>query len=260
MKAAILLLMGLIMISSVVAFETQISSNQAVFNGNVGIGTVSPSSSLDVVGIIASTQNGGLTQLFNPSSSIGAINVQSGNNFQIRTGNSPRVTVLGSNGFVGIGIVNPTANLQINSNGGTIIKAYSQGSIRFQLHNNGNLVIGSAGIGCIRDSGNNLVGGLCASDIRLKKNIQDLSSTLEKIKNLRVVTYQWKNDSLGNNTHTGLIAQEVQEVAPELVGRSDDGYFSVKYNVEYIMMLTKAVQEQQQIIEALQQRIEALEN
>lgn len=56
----------------------------------------------------------------------------------------------------------------------------------------------------------------------------------------------------------GWIAQEVQEVFPEMVFE-DSGNLAVKHS-EFVPILIKSVQEQQTIIEGLLKRIEALES
>jgi Chaperone of endosialidase/Bacterial surface protein, Ig-like domain len=57
------------------------------------------------------------------------------------------------------------------------------------------------------------------SDARLKTNIQNLSDTqgLAGIMQLRPVTFNWKDVNQATTTQTGLIAQEVQPVFPDLV-------------------------------------------
>lgn len=65
------------------------------------------------------------------------------------------------------------------------------------------------------------------SDARLKKNIMPLRDGLEKLLQLRGVTYEWKEpENHGNATgpQRGFIAQEVEKVFPDWVGRNSDGY------------------------------------
>ena len=54
------------------------------------------------------------------------------------------------------------------------------------------------------------------SDFRLKKNIVDATPKLDKIMKLRVVNYEWK-ESINGTKELGLIAQEVEQVFPNLV-------------------------------------------
>jgi len=66
-----------------------------------------------------------------------------------------------------------------------------------------------------------------ASDIRLKKNIEPLRGALDKLLRLRGVLYEWKEpQKQGNLTgmQVGLIAQEVEDVFPDWVGKDSEGY------------------------------------
>ena len=95
-----------------------------------------------------------------------------------------------------------------------------------------------------------------SSDIRLKKDIVNLTSTLDDIKALRPVSYS-KKSSLSSEdygtTEVGLIAQELQEIYPNMVSEDDskDPLLSVSY-MELIPVLIKGMQEQQMMIEALE--------
>jgi len=105
------------------------------------------------------------------------------------------------------------------------------------------------------------------SDISFKENIQDIEGALEKVKNLRGVTFQRKADVLADEADTmtiisgeakpveiGVIAQEVEEVVPELVSTQPDGYKYVAYQ-NFIGLLIEAIKEQQTQIETLEQRV-----
>ncbi|HZW50918.1 MAG TPA: tail fiber domain-containing protein, partial [Rudaea sp.] len=67
------------------------------------------------------------------------------------------------------------------------------------------------------------------SDARLKRDIQPLENILDKLLQLRGVTYEYRSpDGLHPpGRHTGFIAQQVQPIFPEWVGRTADGYLSV---------------------------------
>ena len=101
---------------------------------------------------------------------------------------------------------------------------------------------------CFRESGVQ-VAGTCASDINLKKNVTTLENSLEKIMELRPVTFEWKEGIDSNEgiryvagVQTGLIAQEVETVFPEWVSEKY-GFKAVQYNLELQMRLIKATQE-----------------
>ena len=97
------------------------------------------------------------------------------------------------------------------------------------------------------------------SDSRLKDDVRDLNTT-SKLLQLRPVDYLWKNQVTSDEPEKrslGFIAQEVQELFPELVGVSPDGFLSVEYT-GLIAPLVKAIQEQQALITQLQADVAAL--
>jgi len=82
------------------------------------------------------------------------------------------------------------------------------------------------------------------SDVRMKSNINTISNALTKIKNLRGVTYNWNSD-LSGDTRIGFIAQEVEEVVPELAfinERTKDKVMGVHYQ-DVTALLVEAVKE-----------------
>lgn len=97
------------------------------------------------------------------------------------------------------------------------------------------------------------------SDKNLKKNIQTLSGALDKIEELRGVTYEWKDSSKGSGLQIGVIAQEVEQVFPELVNTDKQGMKAVNY-AALVAPLIEAVKEQQKQISALQAKVQVLEN
>jgi len=98
------------------------------------------------------------------------------------------------------------------------------------------------------------------SDKRLKSNINDMDYGLAEVLSMRPVTYHMK---VGNPEplHLGLIAQEVEEIIPEVVDRKKDAMQtrSMRYT-ELIPVLIKATQEQQVLIEQQSQQIDALKS
>ncbi len=93
------------------------------------------------------------------------------------------------------------------------------------------------------------------SDRSLKKNIRTLDSSLNKILQLRGVSFDWKKDG---KSSVGLIAQEVEKVYPELVSINEDGLKSVQYG-NLVAPLIEAIKEQQKKIDQLETRITILE-
>jgi len=91
------------------------------------------------------------------------------------------------------------------------------------------------------------------SDIRLKTNIQPIGNPIGKVKQIEGVSFNWKKD---DKPALGVIADQVQEILPELVHGDDPK--TVNYN-GLIGLLIEAVKEQQTEIEALKDRISKLE-
>lgn len=92
------------------------------------------------------------------------------------------------------------------------------------------------------------------SDQRLKENIQSISDTYlaNELLNLRPVSFNYKLDTTAftynaesqeiQNTHYGLLAQEVQTVLPDVVYENQDGYLSINYT-ELIPLLIQTVKD-----------------
>ena len=98
------------------------------------------------------------------------------------------------------------------------------------------------------------------SDISLKENIRDLEASIAKVMLLKPRRFDWINGD-GKDV-AGFIAQELEQVFPELVSESLYAEGVTKKNIkmgDILPTVVKAMQEQQAIIEALTARIEALE-
>ncbi len=136
-------------------------------------------------------------------------------------------------------------------------------------------------------------GSYSASDARLKKNIENMTSALDIIKKLNPKAYEFRQDgnyslmNLPKGKHYGIMAQELEAVFPSMVADTKFDVGMAKQNKEFkhgapnepnleqqaketidykavnytelIPVLVKAVQEQQQTIEGQQKRIEQLE-
>jgi hypothetical protein len=91
------------------------------------------------------------------------------------------------------------------------------------------------------------------SDIKLKENIKTIENSLDKVLQLRGVEFDWKETK---DSSIGLIAQEVEEVLPELVHETDD-IKSVSYG-NITAVLIEAIKEQNKIINTMKKEIEEL--
>ena len=142
------------------------------------------------------------------------------------------IRILGSNGNVGIGTASPAYKLDVNGN----------------IH---------------------ATAFPTSSDIRFKKNITPLENSLEKVKKLQGVRYEW-NEFINsvrdgyklNVPIIGLIAQDVEKIVPEIIElwRLSDDCQDAR-SIDYprlIPVLIEAIKEQQIIIENQNQKIENL--
>lgn len=90
-----------------------------------------------------------------------------------------------------------------------------------------------------------------SSDARLKENVTPLTGALDKVLKLQGVNF----NRIGSDTkEIGVIAQQVEEVVPELVFTGEDGMKSVAY-ANTIALLIEAIKEQQATIEELKRKV-----
>jgi hypothetical protein len=97
---------------------------------------------------------------------------------------------------------------------------------------------------------------LTISDGRLKENIIPTASKLDDLMRVNVVNYNFINDKSKSQV-IGVIAQEFEEVFPQLVNTNEEDIKSVNLN-SLIPTLIKGMQEQQEIIKNLQTQIDKL--
>jgi len=190
-------------------------------SGNVGIGRSSPNAKLDVAGDIFITK-----------------------------GSSP-LFCTGDNQILRIG-VNQTEYLRITTDGEVLV-AGSTDQGAFNLQCNGTGVWGAGAY----------VNG---SDARIKEDVNPIASGLDVIGKLNPVTYRYKESwTKDQSVQTGFIAQELltaldgQVYVDGIVQQGGaEGYYSVAYQ-NIIPILTKAIQEQQAMIDELKAKVAALE-
>ena len=199
-------------------------------SGNVGIGH-SPSYKLDVSGTARVTGDvtfGSALTVVNNLYMQGVIARSGNNNLDFYTNSALRLRMTGA-GNVGIGITSPSVALDVS---GTIEATAD--------------VIAYA-----------------SSDERLKENIKTIENPIEKVKQIRGVEFDWKegNEDIHHNKghDTGLIAQDVEKVVPEIVKDREDGYKGVRYE-KLVGLLVESVKEQQKQIEELKSEIQELKD
>ena len=204
-------------------------------NGNVGIGTSTPQQKLDVAGSAIQVHNTGNTHLFlkneiAPANLRNFTFVHEGNSFAIGAlSDAPGWThfmlYMKGNGDVGIGTMFPSAKLEVAG----AVKATSF---------------------------------VQTSDQRLKKNIETVEDPLNIVSQLRGVTFEWNGGEADSSRYPegrqlGFVAQEVEQILPEIVHMGEDGYRSVDYS-KVVAVLVEAVKEQNEQIAAMHDQMAQL--
>ena len=162
-------------------------------------------------------------------------------------------TALPSSSLSGIAIRNPLVAYSIWSAGSTTSQIYQIGFI------NGNGLVGRI------ETNGTATNFVTSSDERLKTNIVDAPSALSSVGSIKVRSFDWVGD--GKHQEFGLVAQEINTVAPEAVsqGLEEADMWGVDFG-KLVPRLVKAIQElkaindtQAETINALTARVVALE-
>jgi len=108
--------------------------------------------------------------------------------------------------------------------------------------------------GTIRAVGADVI-AFASSDKNLKDNITPISNPIEKIQKIGGYEFDWNDKQDTYEGHdVGVIAQEIEEVLPELVQTRDNGYKAVKYD-KIVALLIEAIKDQQKQIDELKSKI-----
>jgi hypothetical protein len=151
-----------------------------------------------------------------------------------------------------LGVNQPTQGAYISSVTNHPLILQSNSIERMRLTAGGNILMGTS-----TDNGERLyvsgairaTGTITAnSDINLKKNLLKIENALEKVEQINGYTYEFKKDD--TKRHAGVIAQEIQEVLPEIVNKGNDGILGVEYG-NISALLIEAIKEQQTQINEL---------
>ena len=163
------------------------------------------------------------------------------------------VSVSAGNGLSGGGTVTSTGTISLAINPGEGIQS-GVADLRLSGSYNGTYTIGSTTSHDLRVTGD--VIAFYSSDRSLKENIQPIENALEKVLKINGVTFDWKDEYLESRKgwvrkrDTGIIAQEVQEVLPEVVHEKVDGTLGVKYE-KIIGLLIESIKDLKAEIEEL---------
>jgi hypothetical protein len=230
-------------------------------SGNVGIGTTSPVTKLEVSGAVRSSgSDGGRFTAFNPTNQAASAHFDwFDNTARIRYGGTGAGA---TNGFVIQGPGDVT-KLAISNDGTVRVGLVGEDDALLSVF--GRIALAELGTGgetplCHNiDSGNDSsfhTIATCGSSLRYKTGVHNFTPGLDLLSRLRPVSFRWKGSG---REDFGLVAEDVAEVEPLLVTRNERGEVEgVKYDRLGVVLLN-AVREQQRQIEERDARIELLE-
>ena len=159
----------------------------------------------------------------------------------------------GSGGEAGFGVFPNELRIQSDYSGAAVTFGYDNAGTSFvenmRIQGNGNLQVRGA---VFANS------AFYTSDVSFKKNINPINGSLEKILLLNAYHYNWKDEANDPYLQTGVLAQEVQKIFPELVRENNRGYLSVNY-IGLIPYLIESIKELKKENEELRKMKEELE-
>lgn len=226
-----------------------LQANVSQVTGSLGVGTNAPDQALTVVGnanvlgdkfVLENAARTKSILLFTNGSAVDLATTT--NDLSIRSpGHHCILNWIAGDGNVGVGTGAPTQKLHVGGNylrvdgaggeqavfGGEGRGAVTIGSLNaavdtLEVRNLTQPALGFLGIGLLDVSCRNVIEH---SDARSKHNVKALSGALDKVMQLRGVSFEWKTDdpSLKTQPRLGVIAQEIQQVVPEAVSVSERG-------------------------------------
>jgi hypothetical protein len=243
-------------------------------SGNVGIGTNSPSSLLHV-------------NLPSPASGATAMHLAVGS-----TGSPVTAMQIDVASFVTTTNTQASYFLRAQDIGSGVTQFAARGDGVLYASGGLNVLVGSNWLK-LSNSSLTATGSSSPSDRRLKDSVRPIGPALDLVRQLRGVRYRWSEAGLAHFTrdidtsvsagpdatpeqhekarqaerdraldrlagdYLGLIAQDVEAVAPELVLDGEDGYKQVRYQ-HLTALLTEAIKEQDAVVRALAAEVASL--
>ncbi|MFC2113476.1 tail fiber domain-containing protein [Bacteroidota bacterium] len=261
----------LLLVCTIVFPQLKVSSS-----GDVGIGmTTTPAEQLHINGSIRGDQTGGALKIqtdygytsiapyngtfahfytdrnqfyFGKTIMVnGGFAAYNGQNLYLRTYYTTRMTILTSNGYVGIGDTSPSFKLDVD---GTI------GAYETLLHSDERLKKDIAEID--KQQVRNLY-NLKAKTFTWDKSILETGKGLESSNDTVLIAKETNTNELDTTPKIGFIAQELIEYFPNLVKQDDEGFYNINY-VSLIPVLVEAVKDHQERIIYLEEELEKLKS
>jgi len=264
--------------------RTSGTSRILLMEGNVGIGTTSPSTKLHVKSTsdnIVATQvsTNSVNALFQSieSASLAQIGTSGAHDFTFFTNNQERMRIQ-SDGLIDIGPQSGSGVGRVN------ISANPSNNYQIEFWNTASVSVGSITV----TGGGTATAYNTSSDYRLKENVDYDFNALDRVAQLKPARFNFIANA--DTTVDGFLAHEVQDIVPEAIQGEKDAVREEEYEVtpavldddgnvvteavmgtrsvpdyqgidqsKLVPLLTKAIQEQQTIIDNLKSRIEALE-
>lgn len=235
-------------------FSSDYASNYALVTniGKVGIGTTTPAAKMDIKGSAKFSHfyfgdnedtyiRGGKTGskvLINDEAGMGSVGIGHDNPNELLDVNGRmriRHRVISSVAYSsGVWMSNSTNSLSANDGAFYGMKTDTEAGI----------YIGNVWRFWVNNAGNGYLNGnlIQTSDRRLKKEFSLINNPLSNIYKLNGYHYKWIEESRSKDLQTGLIAQEVQKIFPELVQTDEKGFLSVNY-IGLVPHLIEAIKE-----------------
>jgi hypothetical protein len=164
----------------------------------------------------------------------------------------PAKTITASNGtFFGIN--------SASGYSGKMIDVQNNDSVKFSVASDGATYIATLVTNGTVYSNSGILTNSNPSDQNLKQNIQSMIGGTVFVNELNPVSFEWKSEANGTGTKYGFIAQEVQQVIPEIVSTDSTGTIGLD-TVSMIPFLVKAIKEQQEVINTLKVEIQNIKS